>query len=346
MDYLRNTMSDLLEERGAVVDRDQPDLLEAILPDDLARRLGTATHVIFAFHPETAREQKCPLLTPVHPLVQALAQEKLSGGLVRFTRLPARNLNPAGLEDRVRRSLHFAGTRCPHIRGSSPREYLYLRFTFLATYIWAARTQELIDVLIDLSSGWPEDHLIPTLDGTHPLFDPAPTLPLARPVTLDQAFSTALARAANAVRSRAEELAGVMNTRATRETELVNSYYDALARELQDKLDRTEPGSEPALCLAEKIRAVAGEREYRLELLRARYAVRVELDLDSLHLYSLPKLEIQLTAQRKHEHIPFTLTWNPLTSAIDLPHCARCGSQSATVSPTTDGLLCLRCTSR
>ncbi|MEW5933889.1 MAG: hypothetical protein AB1816_09925 [Bacillota bacterium] len=346
MDRLRDTVSDLLQEHGAAVDRGQPDLLEAILPDDLARRLGTPTHVIFAFHPEAAREQRCPLLTPVHPFVQALAQEKLSRGLVRFTRLPARNLNPAGLEDRIRRSLHFAGTRWPYIRLSSPREYLYLRFTFLATYIWETRTQELIEVLIDLSSGWPEDGLIPALDRTHPLSDPAPTLPLAPPVTLDQAFSTALARAADAVRSRAEELARVMNSRATRETELVNSYYEALARELQDKLNRTEPGSEPALRLAERIRAVAREREYRLELLKARYVVRVGLDLDSLHLYSLPKLEIQLTAQRKHEHIPFTLTWNPLTSAIDLPHCARCGSQSATVSPTADGLLCPCCASR
>lgn len=346
MDHLRDTVSDLLEEHGAVVDRDQPDLLEAILPDDLARRLGATTHALFAFHPEAAREQKCPLLTPVHPFVQGLAQEKLSRGLVRFTRLPARNLNPAGLEDRIRRTLHFAGTRWPHIRGSSPREYLYLRFSFLATYIWAARTQELIEVLIDLSSGWPEDGLIPALDRAHPPSDPAPPLPLARPVALDQAFSTALPRAAEAARARAEELAGVMNARAARETELANSYYDALARELQDKLDRTEPGSGPALRLAERIRAVAREREYRLELLKARYVVRVGLDLDSLHLYSLPKLEIQLTAQRKHEHIPFTLTWNPLTSAIDLPHCARCGSQSATVSPTADGLLCPCCASR
>ncbi|HHY95590.1 MAG TPA: hypothetical protein GX513_11375 [Firmicutes bacterium] len=346
MSHLRDTVSDLLAEYGAVVDKDQPDLLEAILPDDLARRLGTASHAIFAFHPEAAREQKCPLLTPVHPFVQGLTQQKLSGGLVRFTRLPAGNLSPAGLEDRLRRSLHFSGTRWPQIRGSSPREFLYLRFAFLATYVWAARTQELIDVLIDLSSGWPEEGLITRLDGAHALSAPAPTLPLARPVTLDQAFSAALAQAANVARSRAEDLARTMNARAAREMELVNSYYDALTRELQDKLDRTEPESEPALRLVGKLQATAREKEYRLELLKARYSVRVALDLDSLHLYSLPKLEIQLTAQRRQEHILFALTWNPLTSAIDMPHCVRCGNQSATVCPTPDGLLCPRCASR
>jgi hypothetical protein len=127
-------------------------------------------------------------------------------------------------------------------------------------------------------------------------------------------------------------------------------YFADLRAELRERLEKTAGRSDQGESLRLSLAAIDREEAVRLEDLRRKAALRVELRVrNMLHLKS-PRLflaaQVGTAGRGPARTIPVTLTWDPVGGKLDAVACPRCQQPAYEFRLTPHGeLRCPGCAS-
>jgi hypothetical protein len=163
------------------------------------------------------------------------------------------------------------------------------------------------------------------------------TLPLAKPrwrgaraALSVETFRALLVRAETAVRADIADKLAALVTRLRRFAELdlarVQGYYDDMTRDLERRRRRlAAEDPERSQDIDDKLAVLEAERAIKLEDVRTRYQVRVELELINVLLLEQPKILTPITIGNRTATINRFAVWDPLVHRLEPLVCDVCG---------------------
>ena len=130
--------------------------------------------------------------------------------------------------------------------------------------------------------------------------------------------------------------------RAARHLELdrarLTGYYDDLTHDLQRRIERTSSDARRA-SLKDKLAAAQAEREAKLDDIKAKYRLRVELELVNLQVIVQPKLLLPVRVGNRTTGVERTVVWDPLLHRIEPLACDVCGRPATRLTLCAGGHL-------
>jgi len=344
-----------LEHAGGMVAPPAYGVHEALLPDELAQQLQVDSYLLLAFGVEA--EAGALRLSVNHPLVEAMAEEAAQQPGHAQVAINHVRLEKPGLYDLAAKTFSFANARLSAQRNAAERAALhhYLRFNFKATLLSDEKQEQIVSVTLDVQAGHAvrdPEHLarLVTFE-TETAFD---HLPPARPrwpgagEALDPAtWQALLQRAQAAAEAALQERLASQQARNQRFLELdlarLEDYYDALERDMRRRLERADAGEgERRSAVESKIAALHSERSAKLADIRARYTLRVELELINTLLTIQPKLLLPVEISNRRATITRQAVWDPLLRRLEPLVCDVCGEPGEGLHLCTGGHLAHR----
>lgn len=123
----------------------------------------------------------------------------------------------------------------------------------------------------------------------------------------------------------------------------LEDYYDALERDLRRRLERSDAGEgERRSGVESKIAALHAERNAKLADIRARYTLRVELELINTLLTIQPKLLLPVAISNRRAAATRQAVWDPLLRRLEPLVCDVCGEPGEGLHLCTGGHLAHR----
>jgi hypothetical protein len=315
---VQDWISDLLISRGALVEPEQDAVVRALLPADVAQSLGAGEWLSLDFRPRPGADdpaewlERMERLLPSRPSVvtaqvrNGRLQTGIDAGTVLSSELAIQN----GIYRLVE---NFSSSAT------------YLIFTFQYTVESDDRTMGMVTVCFNADARSivtvPENFLRGIRE--HLREDEETTPPLAGPVYL------AAAKAAQAVvRKHVEKVEESANRRLARDAERVQSYYKGLLAQIERRASKRANDSDAAA--KERHRAVATEtdRVAKLEDLRRKYSLRIQMELALLLAVRAPVRQIAVRLIRKKEERNHFLHWNPVLGLLESPWCEHCTARA------------------
>jgi hypothetical protein len=338
-DTLQRFILEHLEAHGALVERPAYNVVELLLPDELAAQLETAPYLLLAFGEE--EESAFPgsrLLTYGHPLVDHIIEmAKEEGKTARWY------VNDVRLEKRDLFEVIKKETTLPNAwilpaddAAPQARMHYYVRFNFKVTLLSDEKEEKLASILMDLNRGLPATEL--EAEASHLFLEREPrTRPLADAPLLWQSDLPPLSleslallqdRAAQAITTRLGATLRAWQGRAARRLELdlarLQAFYDDTEANLRRRLERTDD-PEQQQRINEKLAFARSDREHKITDARAKYQLRLVLELINAELISQPKLALIARVENRYVSARPTFVWDPLLHRLEPPLCAHCG---------------------
>lgn len=340
---LRPFVTACLERAGAVLEEAGFELVEALLPEELHHLQGQ-DHLLLAFDYEVARENpEAIFLTYGSPLLDRLARLAASYG--RYTVLygpEAGFKQPAWLEREINEKIEFVRCRPPRVVRQWLEAHVFRGFSFRAVLRSLEKTEELLEIVVDGSTGLVVSDFAGWWANVVAAGEPAWQLPEAPVLPLADLYRAACREAERQARERAFALQEQAKGRLAREMARVSGYYNRMIREIEDKLAATGDEAKKER-LVEQLAAVEADRQRREKDTLDRYAVEAELYLDHLVDYRLPLLHVGLEVQHKKQVLPATVLYNPFAHRLETPVCPLCGRPSPRLHPDGENrLVCVR----
>ena len=346
---------DFLEKEGSVVTPPSFGIHEALLPEELAASLQIDDFVHLSFNPEQAATPDGPLRLSVnHPLVETIAERVAAQPANATAYINNVRLQKTGLLDLARKQFGFPNARLDGVPKTQEERELhhYVQFNFKITTITEEKQEAQASVIMDLQAG----HAVPDPDQLRLLavLDPQPafdTLLVAPPrwtaagdALADETLQALLPRAESVLRAQmAERLDGVA-TRIQHNLELdlarIEEYYDGLAGDMRRRRARlAEDETDRIQALDDKLTALDAERRKKLDDVRGRYVLRVEIELVNILLMVQPKITLPVTIGNRTATIQRTVVWDPLFHHLEPLVCDVCGQPGEGMTLCTGGHL-------
>jgi len=337
-DSLQDFVLAYCEEVGGLIERPAYGLVDLLLPDEVARRLGTEPLLRLAFTEETAAAHPEAIhLTYGHPLLESIVEDMRGRGLALRRYVNQVRLQRPGLFQLIKDELAFPNAWLRPLKkaAEAPQIHYYIRFNFKVALITDEKQEELASVLMDLHTGQPawelEDQEILPLEPEYRLRPMPDAPPLWRPeLPLHSAERLAWLQeeAGRAVARKLASTIEALQRRTARRLELdrarLEAFYDDTAADLERRLARTEDEARQA-SLKEKLAFVQAERERKLADVEAKYRLRINLELISTVLISQPKISLRARLQNRYASAQPTFIWDPLLHRVEPPLCQVCG---------------------
>lgn len=344
-----------LEHAGGMVAPPAYGVHEALLPDHLAAQLQVDSYLRLAFGAED--EAGALRLSVNHPLVEAMAEQAAQQSGHAQVAINHVRLEKPGLYDLAAKTFSFANARLSAARNAVEQSALhhYLRFNFKATLLSDEKQEQIVSVVLDVQAGHTvrdPEHLarLVTFE-TETAFD---HLAPARPrwsggsEALDAVtWQALLLRAQAATEVALQERLAAQQARNQRFLELdlarLEDYYDALERDMRRRLERAPAGEgERRSAVESKIAALYSERSAKLADIRARYTLRVELELINTLLTIQPKLLLPVEINNRRTTVTRMAVWDPLLRRLEPLVCDVCGEPGEGLHLCTGGHLAHR----
>lgn len=115
-----------------------------------------------------------------------------------------------------------------------------------------------------------------------------------------------------------------MNRRFLRETAGLEEYYQALADEMKQSLNRTGLSDRGRAAREEKISLIPQELAHKKKDLFNKYGVKVRVSLSAVLVIVTPAVRIHLNAKAGNVKKMLLMTYNPITKSIDPLVCESC----------------------
>ncbi len=319
MTGIQDLMCDLLVSRGALVETEEGGGLRAMLPPEVATALGASEWLSLDFRPRPGGDDSAEWLERMERLLPA--RLLVAGAQVRRPALapPIDVAAVLSTELAVQNGIY-------RLVDHSPASASYLFFTFQYTVESDDRSLGFVTVCLNADARslvmQPESFLRGLREHLEEA-EPATTADvLAR-------FHPAAAKAAQAeIRKHVARLEESANRRLTRDIERVESYYRGLLAQIEKRLARR--AQDAGATEKERSRALAtqADRVAKLEDLRRKYSLRIQIDLAAVLVVRAPVCRISLRLVRKKEERPEVLHWNPVLRALDSPLCESCAARA------------------
>src|SRR5260370_1202154 len=118
------------------------------------------------------------------------------------------------------------------------------------------------------------------------------------------------------------------NRRLARDTERVESYYEGLLAQLGKRTAKRANDAEAAEKERSRARATEADRVAKLEDLRRKYSLRIQVEPAALLAVRVPVRQIAVRLIRKREERAHVLHWNPILHALESPLCEHCSARA------------------
>jgi len=335
-------LREYLDAAGGVWEEVEPQVYDVLWPD-------AAEPVRLTFDPDALPEHPAAhLLTFGSSVLDELLERAHARSRVGLAYLD--DVPPA--TETVARQLHHELRLPDHVAlrldAARPLYVTHTLFWFEATYTGDVREQALYSATVDRYYGRLVRHLEPLLDERRlsdarlwPYPD-APSLPLSR------AYAVARDRVVRTVAAEAESRSREIGAAIARQSERTVRYFADLRAELRERREKAGAGSDQDESLRLRLEAVDREEALRLDDLRRKAALRVDLRLRNiLHLKAL---RLFLTAQpvaagrAPVRAVSLTLTWDPVAGKLDAVACPHCRQPAYELQLTARGeLRCPAC---
>ncbi len=329
-----------LEHEGSLVTPPSYGVHEALLPDKLATALHIDSYLKLTFDDSGADAEDALRISMSHPLVEAIAERIMqeTGNAQVF--INHVRVEKKGLFDLAVKKFRITNARLTPQKGAEEQATLhhYLRCNFKVTFLTHEKQERIVSVVMDIQNGYAvQDARVLeqlTTSETKPAFaDMATAKP--RWIDVDEPLSPAildplLERAREAVQTRIADQVAMLQTRMQRYLELdlarIEDYYDALEEDLQRRLERTDPEDEEKRhALEGKRETLQNERAAKMADVRARYRLRVALELINVQIIVQPKVTLAVQIDNRRTTITRFAVWDPLVHRLEPLTCDVCG---------------------
>ncbi|MBI3761971.1 MAG: hypothetical protein HY260_08950 [Chloroflexi bacterium] len=355
MSDLEDFVLDFIRAAGGVVEPPAYGMYEALLPDDVAARLGVAPLQRFAFadraveHAAGAADDRSPQpnsltwLTYGHPLVEAMiAETRERPACAQFYVADVR-LDKHGLAALARNAVSFPNATLVEVPRAleTPMLFRYVRFNFRAALVSDEKREYLVSALMDAQTGGVLNEL-PASEAYRLTDRRAFThLPLAPGLWTEAADPLAAAplrglldRAAQVASDSLAAPTATLQARAARHLELdrarLDEYYAGIESDLERRLARSDDGTRRK-SLEEKLTAARADRAAKTADAEAKYRVRAELDLINVAVIAQPKIALQVRIENRHAAVTRTAVWDPVRHALEPFVCDVCHRPSSSL---------------
>ncbi len=335
MSEIRNLISRLLVSEGALIEPIDPDGLEVLTTPSLQEMLEVDEFIRLGFGAELPKDAiRVSLESEWLDKLGLLVKNR---GHVLNVVLDEKNTRWPSSPDRlVDRKMVLENATYRFIDAGEARTH-YLLLVFHATAISDEKREDMFSVCLNESNSAYADHLIPGLFDYLQQTRPEETLPSSAAEEAGTPWSASQARECCShllrarIRGRLAPFLTGMERRMSRDLERLLSYHTDLRNEAALQWEKKKE-KDAASLKCEKMRIEAIEQEYRakIEDLKRRYAMRVDVRLIQAVRVTLPVYRLQLRILRRKGHRAFHLDWNPLSKQLDDLPCESCGMPAKT----------------
>ncbi len=334
---LRRFLVDGLPTLGALAELPRHDLVELVLPEDMAASLGTPGFLRLALTPETAKATAeatylaygSDLLDRL--IVLARSGEHVGRWYVTGLAQPVKNLR----EELTKRVKFPNAWLNPSIQQDELQYHYAVAFWFRVVYLSHEKREALHSVALDLHTGHRVNLpalLLENLDqegnpttAVAPFWTPATA---SAPLDLAAALTLAQERAAVLLQHDLADTISTASQRAARRLEeaqaRLNVFYDDLSKTLERRRQRAED-EERGAALVAKLEAVQAERQKKLAEAAEQHRLRVILRLVAAALIARPMMTTQVYVENRFAKVALPIAWDPVAKDLSLPVCQVCG---------------------
>ncbi|MGD0623057.1 MAG: hypothetical protein ABSA82_11485, partial [Thermacetogeniaceae bacterium] len=337
---LRSFVAAYLVRSGAVFEEAGYELVEALLDGELSPIFED--HLLLAFDSEVARENPSAILvTYGSTFLDEVA--RLAADYGRYTILygPDTGSKPGGrLEREIHNRVEFVRCRPPKVVHQWLEEHSFRGFYFRAVFRSYERTEDLVAVVVDSHTGLVAPDFASWWNGVVATGERQVDLPRAKSLDWPELYQTARQDAERQARERAAAFQAQTARRLAGEVAKVTGYYTGLASEIARKLAATDDEVKRGR-LQKQLEAVQADHQRREKDTLERYAEEVDLYLDHLVEYRLPRLHVRLELQHRDQTLNTTLLYNPFAHRLETPVCPLCGQMTTRLLPDgRNGFFC------
>lgn len=341
---VQNFVTRTLESHGAMVEQTGFALMEVLLPDELEEMFDGRNFLRLAFDYEVAQEtEDCQFVTFGSYLLDAVTGLALSTGWVVERYVPVPNLElPSRAVEQIEQAVSFIKCKPPRLKTINPLEFIYYQFNFRCVFRYDEKREELYSVLVDMHTGRQDrevQKLLPLLRKVMLLEKREHFLPQTPVITVEEAYNRACTTVGPMVRIKMEQIEAGQAGLKQKELAKATRYYERTDEELRRKLFRSQDPDRQKR-LEQQIAATESDRERRLHDIREKFIVEAEVILDSIVIYHLPKLNLELEVQQREELFPFKIIFNTLSHEVETPLCPCCGKPVVQLARTEGKIHC------
>jgi hypothetical protein len=316
---IEDWVCDLLASRGALVDTEAGGAIRAMLPPDVAAALGATDWLSLDFRPRPGGDDPMEWLDRLEHL---LPERLLVAAAEVRKPAPTPPVDAASVlstELAVQNGIY-------RLVGDSTAKTSYLFFTFRYTVESDDRSLGFVTVCFNAgarSAVMQPEHFWRSIRDQ---------LQEAEPEVGPEVFARFCPAAAKAaqveIRKHASRIEENSNRRLVRDVARVDAYYQGLLAQIEKRLTRRT--LDAAAAEKERSRALATEadRLAKLEDLRRKYSLRIQIDLAAVLAVRAPVRQISVRLIRKRDERADVLDWNPVLRALESPLCEHCAAQA------------------
>lgn len=327
----------VLEQRGGLVEK-RPDGVFALLPESLCRSMDLPEEVQLG-------SEEYPLMygAPVLDRLINLATERIQ---IVYGRLNVPYVKKEGFEQLLARDLSFPNATL-RITGKAEAQTTYL---MLACH-YIALSDERKEGLVQVALCEKSNALVPELLEEWKRFEveyfPAGQAPPHFPMYSQKTVDAALKGAKGLVE---KDLAGFVDSMCRhlrRDLRNTREYYETLEREMTGELKYSHLTPAQREERKAKIQGLSGEMKRKMDDLRHKYRVQVNLRASAARRLLMPVATVFVEVKYRGTREQISLVYNPVSHRLDPVACHGCGqsTRSVWVSEAQTGihLLCSRC---
>ncbi len=329
MNPLRRFVAELLEREGALVEAIEPEGLEVLSPSKLQRALQLSELSRLGFGGELpAKAQRVSL--------ESDWMERLAGLLGEHGHwtqcvLDLDNPSPGSPERMLQHNLVLLNATY-RLQTVEPAWTRYLILTFRYTALSDEKRDGILRLGFNLANGATLDNMMDDLWGHLMALEEIPNTPPPGDLPVPwgrQRLDVILERALpGRVQRRLGNFFNGMRRRQERDLNRLHDYHSDLRREALERLaaipsrrELTEKQEKDKQREQQRLDAIAREYQAKVNDVRQKYAMKVELEwIQTLELV-MPVQRFQVLVKRRKGERLFPLDWNPVTRKLEQPPC-------------------------
>jgi hypothetical protein len=329
-----------LEGQGALVEQRTAGL-DALLPPPLAQRLEVPEYVTFR-EDQPAKGEGHYRVNYGAPLLEKMVDLCCNSLPMASSQVSFPYIKSQGFDRSIREQFTLRNSLC-RVTSTALIKTHYL----LLACRYVARSDEqkegLIVLFLHFDTGaflsYPPNGSF--MAAAEPAFLPETARDISRWEKLLKRIST---EAEGLIAGEIRDFRDSMNRRLKRDTGNLEEYYGTLKKEMESSLTRAGLSDRLIRDRKEKIALLPEELARKREDLVMKYSIRVKMIPCAALLIRTPAVRILCDLHVERQKKPVSLTYNPITKALDPLICEGCGRSVAMVSfCSSKHLLCSCC---
>ena len=337
-----------LEEKGAVAEAGK-NRVDLLLPEDLAETLEVEEYISVLTGSADDTASHYPggnkNMYPIHfgaPLLEKVCAMAGANPPIAALSLSFDYLKTSGFDTLINEQFEFYKSK-GSVSGTGEIKTRYL----LLTCRYLAQSDEQKEGLVDLAVNVDTGAVVPGMMDTLSMAEKNYKKNISHAFTKEQVnrvFQRVDMYMADGVEHTLSEFKKSMNRRFRRDSASLEEYYQALAREMAESLDRSGLSDRLRRERREKIDLIPEELAAKQQDLLNKYSIRVTISPAAVMVISTPAVKVLFKAVSGRMKKDLTFIYNPLTKQMDPLVCDTCGQSMYRIGFTDDlRLVCHTC---